>query len=73
MTFIEALLVGRSIKVNQQDKVIESVDDFIYRERSVGILNDYAVVTADNETYVIFDSGEIQDDNGVIVGETDSF
>jgi hypothetical protein len=46
----------------------KTIDDQIYAERAAGIRNGYWVFTGiDEKTYVIFDTGELQDEDGVVV------
>lgn len=73
LEYLEQKLKKRGrIPLLHRNLVIHCVSDYICRDRSVGIQSGYAVVISEEEEeYIVFDDGEIQDSNGNVIGRTD--
>ena len=68
---IETFYADKSITLNDGTIItIVEVLDYQCEDRPVGILSGYAcILDTESKEYVIFDDGEVQDDNGNVVGK----
>lgn len=62
-------LIGKKFQNKSEIVTICEILDFIPREAAAAIMQSYAVVFGDGNEYVLFERGEIQDTDGVYIGE----